>query len=129
MPNPMRDKIHYLWITSNDQFTKQSHLFSNPKSFWMLDLNDHLYTTSCVFCGQRIFGVSLPLYSTVRLYWTSSNGTEPTQLNTKCSVDYNHALTPIQCDVLVHMQCNASLHVISRHMYNECYMDNTIHTT
>ena len=34
-----------------------------------------------------------------------------------------------ECDVLVNMQCNASLHVISCHMYNECYMDNTIHTT
>ena len=27
------------------------------------------------------------------------------------------------------MQCNAPLHVISCHMYNECYMDNTIYTT
>ena len=42
---------------------------------------------------------------------------------------FNHALTPIPCDVSVHMQCNAPLHVISCHMYNECYMDNTINTT
>ena len=27
------------------------------------------------------------------------------------------------------MQCKMSLHVISCHMHNECYMDNTIHTT
>ena len=27
------------------------------------------------------------------------------------------------------MQCNMSLHVISCHMHNDCYMDNTIHTT
>ena len=27
------------------------------------------------------------------------------------------------------MQCNIPLHVISCHMHNECYMDNTIHTT
>ena len=40
-----------------------------------------------------------------------------------------HALTPIQCDVPIHMQCNAPLHVISCNMYNECYMDNIIHTT
>ena len=64
---------------------------------------------------------SLPLYSTVR--------TEPTQSNIKRSVDYNHALTPIQCDVPMHMQCNAPLHVISCHMYNECCKNNTNHTT
>ena len=51
------------------------------------------------------------------------------QSNTKRIVDYNHALTPIQCDVPVHMQCNVPLHVISCHMYNECYMDNINHTT
>ena len=72
---------------------------------------------------------SLPLYSTVRLYWTLSHFTKPTQSNTKRIVDYNHAPTPIQCDVLVHMQCNAPLRVISCPMYNECYMDNIIHTT
>ena len=30
---------------------------------------------------------SLPLYSTVYFFWTSSHLTEPTQSNTKCSVD------------------------------------------
>ena len=72
---------------------------------------------------------SLPLYSTMQLCWTSSNCTEPTQSNTKRSVDYNHALTPIQCNVPVHMQCNAPLHVLSCHMCNECYMCNTNQTT
>ena len=71
----------------------------------------------------------LSFHVIVGLCWTSSNGIEPTQSITKRSVDYNHALTPIQCDVPVHMQCNAPLHVISFHMYNECYMDNTFHTT
>ena len=42
---------------------------------------------------------------------------------------FNHALTPMICDVPVHMQCNAPLLVISCHMCNECYMDNIIHTT
>ena len=42
---------------------------------------------------------------------------------------FNHALTPMICDVQVHMQCNAPLRVISCHMYNECYVDNIIHTT
>ena len=73
---------------------------------------------------------SLSHYSTVQLCWTSSHLTEPTKSNTKHSVySFNHALTPIQCDIPVHIQCNAPLHVISCHMYNECYMDNTIHTT
>ena len=78
---------------------------------------------------QHIF--SLRNYSTMRLCWTSSHLNEPTQSNTKRSVDFffNHALTPIQCDVPVHMQCNAPLYVISCHMYNECYIDKTIHTT
>ena len=51
----------------------------------------------------------------------------PTKHQMHCSF-LNHALTPIQCDVPVHMQCNASLHVISCHMYNECYTDNSNHT-
>ena len=71
----------------------------------------------------------LPFHLTVRLCWTLSSGIEPTQLNTKHIVDYNHALTPIHCDVLMHMQRNAPLHIISCHMYNECYMDNTNHIT
>ena len=71
----------------------------------------------------------LPFHLTMQLCWTLSNGTELTQSNTKCSVDFNHALTPIQCNVPVHMQCNAPLHVISCHIYNECYIDSTNHTT
>ena len=119
----------------------------------MLYLNDHLYTKlMCLFMGSEFWcrtetngsftrgGVYpclllleisfiLLFHLTVLLYWTSSNSTKPTQSNTKYSVDYNHAFTRIQCNVPVHMQCNAPLHVISCHMYNECYMDNTNHTT
>ena len=51
----------------------------------------------------------------------------PIKHQTQC-LFFNHALTPIQYDVLVHMQCNASLHVISCHMYNECNMENSNHT-
>ena len=48
--------------------------------------------------------------------------------NTKHSVDLPCTHTHVmRC--LVH-KCNAMpLHVISCHMHNECYMDNTIHTT
>ena len=73
---------------------------------------------------------SLPLYSTVRLYWTLSYLTELTQSNTKHSVDsstmHSHpfnVISPCICNAICH------LHVISCHMHNECYMDNTIHTT
>ena len=62
-----------------------------------------------------------------RLCWTSSNGTELTHQSPSMVIDHNHALTPSQCDVPVHLH-NASLHVISCHMYNECYMDNSNHT-
>ena len=69
-----------------------------------------------------------PCYATVRLCWTSFNGIEPTHQSPSMVIDHNHALTPIQCDVLMHMQCNAPLHVISCHIYNECYMHNSNYT-
>ena len=71
----------------------------------------------------------LPFRLTIRLCWTSSNSTEPTHQSPSMVIDHNHALTSIQCNVSVHMQCNAPFHVISWHMYNECYVCNTIHTT
>ena len=72
---------------------------------------------------------SLPFRSTVRLCLTLSNGIEPTQSITKRSVDFQPCTTLMIFDVPVHMQCNAPLRVILCHMYNECYMDNIIHTT
>ena len=44
------DKTHHLWITSNDHFTTKIICFQT-KSFWMLYLNDHLYSKSCVLLG------------------------------------------------------------------------------
>ena len=82
---------------------------------------------SCYYPTQVFFSISC--YATVRLYWTSSNGIEPTHQSPSMVIDHNHALTLIQCDVPVHMQCNAPLHVILCHMYNESYIDNIIHTT
>ena len=69
-----------------------------------------------------------PCNATVRLCWTSSNSTKPTHQSPRMVIDHNHALTPIQCDIPLHMQCNAPLHVISCHIYHECYMDNSNHT-
>ena len=45
MPKPMRDKIHHFWITSNDHFTKQIHLFSNQNIFGCY--------TSMIICIQN----------------------------------------------------------------------------
>ena len=69
-----------------------------------------------------------PCYATVRLCWTSSNGTKPTPQSPSMVIYHNHTLTLIQCDVLVHMQYNVSSHVISCHIYHECYMNNSNHT-
>ena len=56
---PMCDKIHHLWITSNDLFYKTNSFVFKPKDFWMLHLNNHFYIQNHVFfCGQRIFRVS-----------------------------------------------------------------------
>ena len=37
--------------------------------------------------------------------------------NTKHSVDLYHALTPISCDVLVHMPCNYATAILMLHVY------------
>ena len=119
------------------KFLVSHHRFRAPKHFHRrlplelcLTTNTESFTRGGIYPYLLLPNTSffLPLYSTVQLCWTSSNGTEPTQSITKRSVDYNHALTPIQCNVLVHIKCNAPLHFISRHMYNECYLDNIIHT-
>ena len=55
MPKSMRDKIHHLWITSNDHFTKQIHLFSNQKLFGCNIVMIIYIHNSCVFCGATIF--------------------------------------------------------------------------
>ena len=64
----------------------------------------------------------------MKLYWTSSHLTELTQLNTKHIVDsstmHSHPFNAMSPCI-----CNAPLHVISCHMYNDCYIYNTIHTT
>ena len=48
MPKSMRDKIHHFWITSNDHFTKQIHLFSNQKLFGC-------YTSMIIYIQNHVF--------------------------------------------------------------------------
>ena len=56
---PMCDKIHHIWIISNDHFYKTNSFVFKPKAFWMLHLNNHLYIQNHVsFYGQRISRVS-----------------------------------------------------------------------
>ena len=62
------------------------------------------------------------MYTTVRPCYMLSHHTKPTQSNTKSSVDYNHALTPMSCDVPVH-NCNAMHHSMLYHA--TCIMNAT----
>ena len=73
---------------------------------------------------------SLPLYSTVQLCSTLSHLTEPTQSNTKRSVDFQpctHAHS-MRCPHAYAMQCAIACYVMP---HDECYMDNakTVHFT
>ena len=130
-----------------------------PKVFWMLHLNDHLYTKlMCLFVDSEFSGshykfrtsfntftafhllelclatingsftrvgvhpcLLLPeksflyhiiqLCDSVKLHPTSPS--PPNQTPNAMLIFFNHALTPIQCNVPMHMQCDAPLHVIS----------------
>ena len=45
MPKPIRDKIYYSWITSNDHLIKQISFVFKPKAFWMFN--------SMIICFQK----------------------------------------------------------------------------
>ena len=91
-------------------------VFHPRENLALLEITHHMFFS--MLCNRQ-------------LCWTSSNSTEPTHQSPSMMIDHNHVLTPIPCDVPVHMQYNMSLHFISCHMHNECYMDNakTIHFT
>ena len=76
----------------------------------------------------HVFFISFFFYATVRLILDVVPFTEPTQSNTKHSVDlptmHSHPFNAMSPCI-----CNAICHCMSCHMHNECYMDNTIHTT
>ena len=63
--------------------------------------------------------------ATVRLHWTSSNGTEPTYQPPSVVFDRNHALTPMKCNVSVH---NAMRWAIAC-LCHATYVINSIWTT
>ena len=58
MRMPMCDKIHHLWITYNDHFTKQIHLFLNQKLFGCYtSMIIYIYINHVSFAGSE-FSVS-----------------------------------------------------------------------
>ena len=67
------------------------------------------------------------MYKIVRLYWTLFHLTEPTQSNTKRSVDsltmHSHPFNEMSLCI-----CNAMCHClfVPCQIYDECYMDNYI---
>ena len=77
MPKPMHDKIHHFWITSNDHFTKQIHLFSNQKLFECYTLMIICIQNSCVFFMGSEFLVSQHRLHTPRYFY----GLSPLQLS------------------------------------------------
>ena len=129
-------KIHFIFnimlLCVGSEFLVSHHRIHKPRHFYGISplgtMSDHNWRVflpredlSQLADTQHIF--YLPFQSTVRLCWTLSHLTEPTQSNTKRSVNlptmHSHPFNAIsQCI------CNAimPLQVISCHMHNECYM-------
>ena len=112
---------------------QSSHAYTLSRAFTIANMYNHIYR---VFYSMRylsLLSITRHIFSLSCIQPCDSVEHHPMVLslpsNTKRSVDPYHALTPMSCNVLVHMQCNAPLHVISCPMYNECYIDNIIHTT
>ena len=86
-------------------------------NWWVFHLRGDL---SLLANTQHIF--SIPLYSTVRLCWMLSHSTEPTQSNTKCSVDsstmHSHPFNAMSLCI-----CNAICHCMLYHV--TCIMNAT----
>ena len=62
--------LHLIIILQN-----KFHLFFKPKAFWMLHLNDHLYSKSCVFLWVANFkGFTAGFASLPTLSWTFTVG-------------------------------------------------------
>ena len=75
MRMPMCDTIHHLWITSNDHFTKQIHLFSNQKLFGCYTSMIIHIQNSCVFCEATNFrGLTAGFRTPSNTFWTFTMG-------------------------------------------------------
>ena len=110
-------KTHESFRTMNFSVASQaSHAFTFSRAFTVGILYNHKYRvfhsrgylSFLVIITRHIFSFSCiqPCDSVGRRHILP----EPTKSITKHNVDYNHALTLIQCDVPMHMQCNAMCH-------------------
>ena len=118
----------FMWVADfwfRTRLLKPRHFYSLSSLGTMSDHNWRVFhprgDLSQLVDTRHIF--SLPFQSTVRLCWTLSHLTKPTQSNTKHSVDLStmnshpfNALSPCICNAIMPLQ------VISFHMHDECYM-------
>ena len=130
-------KPKYFWMLH-----LSGHLYSKPCVFlWVANFRGLTASFTCLPTLSRAFtvrhicitkntglspkGVSISacyypthififMHTTMQPCSTLSHRTEPTQSKTKCSVDYNHALTPMSCDVPMH-KCNVMRHCMLYH--------------
>ena len=118
-------------IHHNDQFLLSHRRLRKPRQFYGLSplgtMFDHNWRVfhprgdlSLLANTRHIF--SLPFYSTVRLRWTLSHSTEPTQSNIKRSVSlstmHSHPFNAISPCI-----CNSRCHYMLYHV--TCMMDAT----
>ena len=112
------------FLVSHRRLRKPRHFYSLSPLETMSDHNWQFFhprgDLSLLANTQHIF--SLPLYLIVRLYWTLSYLTEPTQSNTKHSVDsstmHSHPFNDMSLCI-----CNAICHCMLYHV--TCIMNDT----
>ena len=130
--NHLYTKLMCLFMDS--EFLVSHCRLRTPKHFYGLSLLELCLTTiNEVFHPRGCLSLlaitrhkfSLPHYSTVRLCWTSSHFTKPTQSKTKCSVDFS-TMHPHPFNVMSLCICNAMRHCM---LYHSACIMNVIRTT
>ena len=109
----------HMCIFVGSEFLVSHCKLHTPRHFYGLSQLEICLTTTN---GSFTRGVSIPTcYSPTQVFFITLfnratlldfiplDQAHPIKHQTQCWF-FNHALTPIQCDVPVHMQCNASLH-------------------
>ena len=71
MARPMHDKIHHLWTTSNNHFTKQIHLFSNQNFFGCYTSMIIYIQTHVTFVGSKFLVSHRRLCTPKHFHWIS----------------------------------------------------------
>ena len=106
--------IFHRWIHMSNQEYRVFH----PRGYLSLLAipNTHIFHFLFLLCNHEAhFGCCpiLPSPPSNTKHSVNLPCTHDIPSNTKYSVDLYHALTPMSCDVPVHMQCKMPLHVIS----------------